>query len=208
MREKSRLRRSQRFVVKHALWQNVAWARNPRLLLPAATGLRSCRDAQEIFALKEATTKPHRPTQDQLVPWRPHTSHLPSCHRSRTYSIANHTMSAFPTKPSPRVDTAQTPKYMDKLVTVIGEVSNITPHANTLTLRLPDDENMIVLLQKNSTTVEPNLLTEVSGRLVSRGQIEAVWIKQFSSQETAKFNKSLFNEAMQVHDAYLEHYSV
>lgn len=115
---------------------------------------------------------------------------------------------SFPAKPSPRIITSQTPKYLGKLVTVVGEVSSITPHANTLTLRLPDDENMIVLLQKNCTTVEPNLLTEVSGRLVSRGQIEAVWLKQFTSKETAKFNRALFIEAIQVHDAYLEHYQV
>jgi hypothetical protein len=84
----------------------------------------------------------------------------------------------------------------------------MTPHANTLTLRLPDDENMIVLLPKNPTTVDLNLLTEVSGRLVSRGQIEAVWVKQYSPKETAKFNKTLFNEAMQIQDAYLEHFQV
>lgn len=116
---------------------------------------------------------------------------------------------SFPSKPSPRIITSQTPKYIGKLVTVIGEVTNIIPHANTLTLRLPDDENMIVLLQKNnSTLVELHQLTEVSGRLVSRGQIEALWLKQYSPKETAKFNKTIFNEAMQIQDAYLDHFQV
>lgn len=87
-------------------------------------------------------------------------------------------------------------------------MSNITPHANTLTLRLPDEENMIVLLQKNSTTVEPNLLTEVTGRLVSKGQIESVWIKQYTSKETAKFNRTLYNEAMTILNAHLDQFQV
>lgn len=117
-------------------------------------------------------------------------------------------MSTFPAKPSPRIISSQTPKYIGKLVTVLGEVTSITPHANTLTLKMPDDENIIVLLQKNSTTIEPHLLTEVSGKLVSRGQIESVWIKQYSPKETAKFNKAAFNEAIQVQDAYLDQYQV
>lgn len=116
---------------------------------------------------------------------------------------------SFPSKPTPRIITSQTPKFINKLVTVVGEVTQITPHAGTLTLRLTDDENMIVLLQKNNATVvDMHLLTEVSGRLVSKGQIEADWVKQYSSKDTAKFNKTLFNEAMQVQDAYLEHFQV
>jgi len=113
-----------------------------------------------------------------------------------------------PSKAAPRILSSQTPKYINKNVTVIGEVTNLTPHANTLTLRMPDEENMIVLLQNNSTTIEPTLLTEVSGRLVSRGQIESTWIKQFSPKETSKFNKSLYIEAMQIHDAYLDRYQI
>ena len=111
-------------------------------------------------------------------------------------------------KAAPRILSSQTPKYLGKNVTVIGEVTNITPHANTLTLRMPDEENIIVLLSNNSTTVEPALLTEVTGKLVSRGQIESAWIKQFSSQESAKFNRSLYIDAMKVHDAFLDHYQI
>ena len=116
--------------------------------------------------------------------------------------------STFPQKPSPRIIMSQTPKYIGKLVTVIGEVTNITPHANTLTLVMPDDEKMIVLMQGNSTVINPNVLTEVTGKLVSRGQIESVWIKQFTPKETARFNRSSYVEAMQVQDAYLEHFQV
>lgn len=112
------------------------------------------------------------------------------------------------TKAEPRIVSAQTPKYINKLVTIIGEVVSITPHANTLTLRMPDDENMIVLLQNNATTVEPTLLTEVSGRLVSRGQMEATWVKQFTAKETAMFNKALYVEAVQVMNSCLEHIQV
>lgn len=115
---------------------------------------------------------------------------------------------AFPAKPTPRITSSQTPKNIGKLVTVIGEATSITPHANTLTLKMADDENIIVLLQRNSTTVEPNLLTEVSGKLVSRGQIESVWVKQYSPKETAKFNRSTFVEAMKFQEAYLDHYQV
>lgn len=115
---------------------------------------------------------------------------------------------SHPSRATTRIISSQTPKYTNKLVTVIGEVTSITPNANTLTLKMPDDENMIVLLQKNSTTIEPHLLTEVSGKLVSRGQIESQWIKQYTPKQTAQFNKSLYNEACQIWDAYLDYFQV
>lgn len=108
----------------------------------------------------------------------------------------------------PRIIAGNAPKYIGRKVTAIGEVTNITPHANTLTLRLPDDENMIVLLQKNSTTIEPHRLTEVSGKLVSRGQIEASFVKQFDQKETAIFNRGQYVEAAHVWDAQMSHYDL
>lgn len=104
-----------------------------------------------------------------------------------------------------RIVASNAHKYIGRNVAVIGEVTNLTPHANTMSLRLPDDENCIVLLQKNATTIEPNRLTEVAGKLVSRGQIEATWVNQFSAQETATFNKSLYAEAALVWDAQQQH---
>ena len=99
-------------------------------------------------------------------------------------------------------------KFIGKNVCIIGEVTKITPHANTLTMRLPDDESIIVLLQKNSTTIEPNLLTEVAGKLVSRGQIEAMSINQWSAKATSMFKKDLYIETVQILDAHMNHYDV
>lgn len=108
----------------------------------------------------------------------------------------------------PRITSATANKYIGRNVTVIGEVQLITPHANTITLRLPDDETIIILLQKNSTTIEPNLLTEVSGKLVSRGQIESTFIKQFSQKETTTFNRKLYNDAAFIFEAQRSHYDI
>lgn len=110
----------------------------------------------------------------------------------------------------PRIVAGLAHKYIGKNVTVIGEVISITPtpNVNTLTLRLPDDENIIVLLQKNSTLIEPNMLTEVSGKLVSRGQIESTWIKQYTQKEAAIFNRSLYVEAAHIWDAHRTHYDI
>lgn len=108
----------------------------------------------------------------------------------------------------PRILNSNAHKFVGKNVTVIGEVTNITPHANTITLRLPDDESIIVLLQRNSTTIEPGVLTEVCGKLVSRGQIEAMSINQWSQKATALFKKDLYNEAMLIKDAYDIHFDV
>jgi len=107
-----------------------------------------------------------------------------------------------------RIIAANAHKYVGRNVAIIGEVISITPHANTFTVRLPDDETMIVLLQRNSTTIEPNLLTEVTGKLVSRGQIESERIKQFDQKMTAAFNKSLYTEAASIFDAYRSHYDI
>lgn len=108
----------------------------------------------------------------------------------------------------PKIVGSQTGKFVGQQVTVVGEVLSITPHANTLCMRLADEENIIVLLQKNSTTIEQNLLTQVSGKLVSRGQIECTHIKQFDSKATLVFNKSLFVEAAQVYDAHRRFYDI
>lgn len=117
-------------------------------------------------------------------------------------------MSRAPLPNRPRILSQNAHQFVNQKVSVIGEVISIVPHANTLTLRMPDDENMIVLLQKNTTTIEPNLLTEVWGTLVSRGQIDATWVKQFNLKETAQFNKNLYVETAQVLNAHREHYNV
>lgn len=102
----------------------------------------------------------------------------------------------------PRIIGSIASRFIGKNVTIIGEVISITPHANTVTLRMPDDENIYVLLQRNSTTIEPNLLTEVTGKLVSRGQIEAFQTKQWTAKETAIFNKSLYADAALAYEAH------
>lgn len=117
-------------------------------------------------------------------------------------------MATAPLPRRPRILNSNAHKFVGKNVTVVGEVTNITPHANTITLRLPDDESIIVLLQANSTTIEPNVLTEVSGKLVSRGQVESMSIKQWSAKATAKFKKDLYNETMLIKDAYDNHFDV
>lgn len=108
----------------------------------------------------------------------------------------------------PRIISSNAHKYLGRNVSVIGEITNITPHANTLTLRLPDDETLIVLLQRNSTTIEPNLLTEVSGKLVSRGQIESTYVRQYTQKQSAIFNKNLYVEAAHIYDAHRHHYDL
>lgn len=115
-------------------------------------------------------------------------------------------MAALPSRP--RINSSNAHKYLGRNVSVIGEITNITTHANTLTLRLPDDETLIVLLQKNSTTIEPNLLTEVAGKLVSRGQIESSYVRQYTPKATAMFNKNLYVEASRVWDAFRHHYDL
>lgn len=108
----------------------------------------------------------------------------------------------------PRIVSDIAHKYLGKNCSVIGEVTSITPHANTLTLRLPDDQSLIVLLQKNSTTIEPHLLTEVAGKLVSKGQIEASYVRQWGPKESASFNKALYVDAVHIYDAHRHHYDV
>lgn len=109
----------------------------------------------------------------------------------------------------PRVIGSQAVSYIGQNITVIGEAISVVPHANTLTIKMPESDNMIVLLDKrNSTTIDLNLLTEVTGKLVSRGQIEASFIKQFDAKETAKFNKSLYIEAAKIYAAHREHYDI
>lgn len=108
----------------------------------------------------------------------------------------------------PRIVGATAHRYVGKNVTAIGEAISISPQANTLTLRLPDDENVIVLLQKDSQKCEPHLLTEVSGKLVCRGQLEAFWVKQFDQRESAIFNRSLYVEGAHVWNAHLNHYDI
>lgn len=108
----------------------------------------------------------------------------------------------------PRIIGSIANRYLGKNVSIVGEVISITPHANTVTLRMPDDENIVVLLQKNSSTIEPNLLTEVAGKLVSRGQIEATQIKQWSHKESALFNKNNYAEAVNIFEAYRLRYDL
>lgn len=108
----------------------------------------------------------------------------------------------------PRIIGSVAHKFIGRNVTVVGEVVSITPHANTVTLRMPDDENIYVLLQRNSNTIEPNLLTEVSGKLVSRGSIEAFQVKQWTAKETAAFNRVLYTEAVLMYDAFRLHYDL
>lgn len=108
----------------------------------------------------------------------------------------------------PRIIGKNAHRYIGKNVSIIGEVISITTNANTVTMRLSDDENIYVLLQKNSTTVEPNLLTEVYGKMVSRGSIEAVKIKQWTAKETAMFNRSLQAEACDIYEAHRLQYDL
>lgn len=106
----------------------------------------------------------------------------------------------------PRIIGANASKYIGKDVIVVGEAISINLKATTMTLRLPDDETIIVLLQKNTTTIEPNLLTEVHGRLVSRGNIEAAAVIQHSVKDTADFNKKLYCEFSHISDAFHNYY--
>lgn len=108
----------------------------------------------------------------------------------------------------PRIISSNAHKYLGRNVSVIGEITTITPHANTVTLRMPDDETIIVLLQRNSTTIEPDRLTEVSGKLVSRGQIESAYVRQYTHKQAALFNKSLYVEAALIYDAHRHHYDL
>lgn len=113
----------------------------------------------------------------------------------------------LPTRP--RILGSQAVSYVGQNVTVIGEALSVVPHANTLTIKMPEADNMIVLLdKKNSTTIDLNLLTEVSGKLVSRAQIDANFIKQFDARETSKFNKTLYIEAAKIFAAHRDHYDI
>lgn len=116
------------------------------------------------------------------------------------------TRSELPARP--RIIGSQAVSYVGQNVTVVGEALSVVPHADTLTIKMPESDNMIVLLQKNSTTIDLNLLTEVSGKLVSRAQIEASSIKQYNAKETAKFNRSLYIEAAKVYAAHRSHYDI
>lgn len=115
-----------------------------------------------------------------------------------------------PNLPSrPRIISSNAHKFVGRNVTVIGEVTSMTPHANTITIRLPDDGNIVVLLQKNNTTkIEPNLLTEVSGKLCSIGQLDAQWLKQFSPKQTKMFDNQLYKEAALIFDAHRNLYDI
>lgn len=114
-----------------------------------------------------------------------------------------------PSLPSrPRIIGATAHKYIGRNVAVIGEVTLISTAANSITLRLPDDETMIVLLQRGSSIPVNHLLTEVSGKLVARGTIEATWIKQFDQKQTSIFNHSQYLEAAKIWDAYYSYYDV
>lgn len=111
----------------------------------------------------------------------------------------------FPKRPRILSHTAH--KYIGKNVAVTGQVISITAHANTLTLRMPDDENLIVLLpQGNSTRIEPNLLTEIGGRLVSKGQVEASYIRQYDVKGTASFSAEHYKEWLNFTEAFPNHY--
>lgn len=113
----------------------------------------------------------------------------------------------FPSRP--RVVSGNLHKYVSRYVTIIGEVVAVTPAAGTISINMPDSTRMIVLLPKNNaTTVENNLLTEVYGTLVSKGQVEAMWIKQYTQKETAMFNKSLYQEAGDFLEAHRSYYDV
>lgn len=109
----------------------------------------------------------------------------------------------------PRIIASMAHKYIGKQVSVIGELTSINTNVNTLTLRLPDDETMIVLMSpRNPTHVEPYLLTEVAGKLVSRGQIEASLIKQWNAKETGIFNKSNYVETIKILEGLRNEYDV
>lgn len=110
----------------------------------------------------------------------------------------------------PRVIGSNSAKYLNKEVTIIGEVTSITRQANTLQIRQPDDETMIVLLSRQSLdqNIELNLLTEVTGRLVSRGQLDASWVKQYDAKQTAVFNKQLYIDAANIMDAHRRQYDI
>lgn len=106
----------------------------------------------------------------------------------------------------PRIIGENSKKYVGRDVIVLGEAISINMKANTINLRMPDDETIIVLLQHNTTTIEPNLLTEVHGKLISRGNIEAVAVIQFAPQDATTFNKKLYCEMSQVMDAFPDYY--
>lgn len=111
--------------------------------------------------------------------------------------------------PRPRIISSMAHKYIGKQVSVIGELTSVNTNVNTLTLRLPDDETMIVLLPaRHQNPVEPHLLTEVAGKLVSRGQIEASLIKQFSAKETSMFNKANYVETIKTLEGFRAEYDV
>lgn len=107
-----------------------------------------------------------------------------------------------------RIIGANASDYIGKYVCIIGEVISMNTSAKTLTLRLPDDEQIIVLLSKNTTLVEPNRLTEVAGKLVSSGQIEAASLKQFDQKQTALFNKDLYIQMSHVAHAHKNYYEI
>lgn len=107
----------------------------------------------------------------------------------------------------PRVITSNLSKYVNRNVVLIGEVISMNKSAKTITIQLPDDNRIIVFPQGNFDNIELNLLTEVAGKLVSPGQIEAVSINQWSAKATSVFNKALYLEAALVWDAHQQHYT-
>ncbi|KAG9511367.1 Arf-GAP with coiled-coil, ANK repeat and PH domain-containing protein 1, partial [Fragariocoptes setiger] len=96
-------------------------------------------------------------------------------------------------KSRPRVLAEYYHKFQNQEVVVIGDVVSITTNANTMTLRTPDDDTMIVLLSSgNSQLLEPSRLTEVTGKLLSRGQIEANSLRQFAPEMAHKFDREAY----------------
>lgn len=110
----------------------------------------------------------------------------------------------------PRIIGSNSVRYLNKNVTIVGEVTSITAQANTLQIRQLDDETMIVLLPRQGLgrPVELNLLTEVTGKLVSRGQLDATGLIQFDAEQTALFNKQLYIDSALLMDAHRRHYDV
>lgn len=106
----------------------------------------------------------------------------------------------------PRIIGANARKHIGKDVIVVGEAISLNMTAKTVTLRLPDNETIIVLLQNNSSTIENHLLTEVHGRLVSQGNIEATAVIQHSSENTRLFNTKLYCEMSHLMDAFPNYY--
>lgn len=107
-----------------------------------------------------------------------------------------------------RIIGSNAAKYITKPVVVVGEVISMVPAANSITIKTSDDTNIIVLLQKNSSPVELNLLTEVSGKLISLGQMEATHVKQWSAKATALFNHSLYVSAVETFDGFHNYLSI